>query len=58
MNVLSAPSLPHGLPPLSDELKAHLDQVNRYLLERIEDEGGFLPFDQWMHHALYAPGLG
>lgn len=58
MNVLSAPALPHGLPPLSDELKAHLDRVNAYLLDRIDEEGGFLPFDQWMHHALYAPGLG
>ena len=58
MNVLSAPALPHGLPPLSEELKKHVGQVNDYLLDRIEDEGGFLPFDQWMHHALYAPHLG
>lgn len=58
MNVLSAPALPHGLPPLSQELKKHVGQVNDYLLDRIEDEGGFLPFDQWMHHALYAPHLG
>src|SRR5690606_35995260 len=58
MNVLSAPALPHGLPPLSQELKKHVGQVNDYLLDRIEDEGGFLPFDQWMHYALYAPHLG
>lgn len=58
MNVLSAPALPHGLPPLSDELKTHLDQVNAALLGHIERAGGFLPFDQWMHQALYAPELG
>ena len=58
MNVLSAPALPHGLPPLSQELKKHVGQVNDYLLDRIEDEGGFLPFEQWMHYALYAPHLG
>jgi SAM-dependent MidA family methyltransferase len=29
-----------------------------YLGERIRESGGWLPFEQWMAAALYAPGLG
>lgn len=38
---------------------AHGEQVARHLREQILDSPqGQLPFDVWMDHALYAPGLG
>lgn len=58
MTVLAIPSLPHGLPPLSAALLEHQAKVHQYLHAQIEAAYGFLPFDQWMQAALYAPGLG
>lgn len=52
-------NLPSGLPPLEPEAREHQAAVARYLAEQIRQApGGFLPFDQWMHHTLYAPSLG
>lgn len=41
-----APSAEHGA------------RVAGYIRDRIEDAGGSLSFADYMHHALYAPGLG
>lgn len=50
-----APSLP-GLDPASAEhAAAMLDHLRRRARSRPD---GFLPFQEWMHDALYAPGLG
>jgi len=50
---------PAGLPPLDDASASHLQAMHEYLVERIRlSENGFIPFEEWMHHALYAPGLG
>ncbi len=36
----------------------HLDRMEAHLRELLEKEGGWLPFERFMHEALYAPGLG
>jgi SAM-dependent MidA family methyltransferase len=38
--------------------QAHSLRVARLIRERIEGAGGWLPFDEFMQLALYAPGLG
>lgn len=37
---------------------AHSDRVAQYLLQLIDEAGGWIPFSGWMNAALYAPGLG
>jgi len=50
---------PAGLPPLDSASAAHAAAVTRHIREQIErSPQGFMPFDQWMELALYAPGLG
>jgi SAM-dependent MidA family methyltransferase len=45
--------------PLPDAASAeHSEQTARYICERIDDAGGSISFAEYMHHALYAPGLG
>ena len=52
-------SVPAGLPTLDAESASHLSAVQEYLAYRIQhSEAGFMPFEEWMQHALYAPGLG
>ena len=48
---------PSALALTPDEL-AHLDAVQTHLAQLIKQNDGFMPFDEWMSHALYAPGLG
>jgi SAM-dependent MidA family methyltransferase len=57
--MMSSSSAPTGLPlPDPDSLK-HSHDVARHLAETINaTPDGFLPFEQWMQLALYAPGLG
>jgi SAM-dependent MidA family methyltransferase len=43
---------------MSTEEEAHSRAVSRFIAERIEAAGGWLPFDEFMELALYAPGLG
>jgi SAM-dependent MidA family methyltransferase len=43
---------------MSTEEEAHSRAVSRFIAERIEAAGGWLPFDEFMALALYAPGLG
>ncbi|WP_449392919.1 class I SAM-dependent methyltransferase [Eoetvoesiella caeni] len=55
----SRTSIPTGLPSLDPDSTAHAKAVERYLVEQIEQAPwGFMPFEQWMSLALYAPGLG
>ncbi len=54
-----AATVPTGLPQPDADALAHAQAVADYLAQRIaETDRGFLPFDQWMQEALYAPGLG
>jgi SAM-dependent MidA family methyltransferase len=46
------------LPAMSTEEEAHSRAVTRVIAARIESAGGWLPFDEFMELALYAPGLG
>ena len=46
------------LPAMSTEEEAHSREVSRFIRARIEAAGGWLPFDEFMELALYAPGLG
>jgi len=55
----TAPQMPSGLPPLEPELHERLNQHIAALIHLIQDqEDGFLPFDEFMHHCLYAPRWG
>jgi SAM-dependent MidA family methyltransferase len=44
--------------PVSADALAHSQRVSAFLHVQIQQQGGWLPFSQWMHHVLYAPGLG
>lgn len=46
------------LPDLDPASQAQADLVSDALRERITHAGGWVPFDDWMAQALYAPGLG
>jgi SAM-dependent MidA family methyltransferase len=46
------------LPPLSADEERHEAAVRRELQARISASGGWLPFDEYLRVALYAPGLG
>lgn len=43
---------------ISADALAHSQQVRAFLHLQILQAGGWLPFSTWMHHVLYAPGLG
>jgi SAM-dependent MidA family methyltransferase len=43
---------------LTADALAHSENVAAHLREQIAQAGGWIPFSQWMHEALYAPGLG
>ena len=44
--------------PVSADALAHSQRVSAFLHAQIQGQGGWIPFSQWMHHVLYAPGLG
>ena len=50
----------HGLelPPPDDDAIAHSTRLAKAIAERIESRGGVIGFDEYMHMALYQPGLG
>ncbi len=48
-----------GLPAPDADARMHQQAVERHLAQHIQAaDSGFLPFEQWMDLALYAPGLG
>ncbi len=55
MNASGSPSM---LPAMSTEEEAHSRAVAHFIRARIDAAGGWLPFDEFMELALYAPGLG
>jgi len=56
--ILPEPAIPDGLPQPDVDALAHVNAAETHLRACIAAHGGFLPFDQWMQEALYAPGLG
>ncbi|MER1966838.1 SAM-dependent methyltransferase [Castellaniella sp. GW247-6E4] len=49
---------PAGLPAPDEDARAHGLRVQAMLRARIQAAEGWLPFEDWMHAALYTPGLG
>lgn len=49
---------PDALPLPAPEEQARSDALAQRIRERIQAQGGWLGFDDWMHLALYSPGLG
>lgn len=47
-----------SLPEPDAESRQHSDKVVAYIREQIETAGGLISFAEYMHHCLYAPGLG
>ncbi|MBT0963142.1 class I SAM-dependent methyltransferase [Denitromonas iodatirespirans] len=47
-----------NLPAPSDEARAQSDALVARLRHRIADAGGWISFADYMHQALYTPGLG
>lgn len=47
-----------SLPALDADSAQHSARMAAHLRAAIDAAGGWLPFDQWMAQALYAPGLG
>lgn len=46
------------LPPLTEAEEHHSQAATAAIRQALEAAGGWLPFDQFMELALYAPGLG
>jgi SAM-dependent MidA family methyltransferase len=46
------------LPELDATQRAHSDATRAHIEARVAASGGWLPFDEYMELALYAPGLG
>jgi SAM-dependent MidA family methyltransferase len=49
---------PIGLPQPDPSSAAHSESVAAFISARIRESGGSIGFDEFMQHALYAPGLG
>ncbi|MGB5720454.1 MAG: SAM-dependent methyltransferase [Woeseiaceae bacterium] len=49
----------HTSLPQPDALSAsHCQRVEKFIRDRIDEAGGSISFAEFMHHSLYAPGLG
>jgi len=55
---MTASGSPSMLPAMTTEEAEHSQRVSQAIRARIEAAGGWLPFDEFMELALYAPGLG
>ena len=51
-------ALPSALPEPDPAARAHSAVVVAALRELIDAEGGYITFERYMQHVLYAPGLG
>jgi len=47
-----------SLPEPDAESAMHSERVTEFIRDRIRDAGGQISFAEYMHHCLYAPGLG
>ncbi len=54
---MSHRAAPNALTPTPAEYE-HLQAVQTSLAQQVRERDGFMPFDDWMAHALYAPGQG
>ena len=52
------PDLPPSLPRPDAPSLEQSRRVAEYIGQRIDEAGGSIAFAEFMHHALYAPGLG
>ena len=50
--------IPAGLPKTDPESIIHSARVRDYIFSKIDLAGGSISFSEYMHDALYAPGLG
>ena len=48
----------NSLPAPDSASRAHSERVATFIRERISEAGGAISFAEYMHHALYAAGLG
>lgn len=51
-------SISSTLPRPTEATLQHSEQFKQYLIEKIEESGGIISFEQFMQMALYAPNLG
>ncbi len=49
---------PPSLPLPDENSRAHSERAVAFIRKQIEASGGRIGFAEFMHHALYAPGLG
>jgi len=56
--LVPCPGTSVGLPKPDADALTQVAAMHVHMHQCIAASGGFLPFDQWMHQALYAPGLG
>jgi len=49
---------PPSLPQPDEFSRSHSERVVAFIRDRIDASGGRIGFAEFMHHALYAPGLG
>jgi SAM-dependent MidA family methyltransferase len=49
---------PSSLPEPDPKTAAHSAEAASWIRDRIGEAGGSISFAEYMHHALYAPGLG
>jgi SAM-dependent MidA family methyltransferase len=52
------PDLPPSLPRPDAPSLEQSRRVVEYIRQRVDEAGGSISFAEFMHHALYAPGLG
>jgi len=55
---MQAARIPAGLPVPEPESLRHTERTGEFIRERIAANGGHISFGEFMHYALYAPGLG
>ena len=58
MALISTVAAANQAIPVSADALTHSQRVRAFLHLQIEQAGGWIPFSAWMHHVLYAPGLG
>lgn len=46
------------LPLVGDHARAHMQQMLDSIRQLVDDHGGWIGFDEYMDHVLYAPGFG
>lgn len=54
----SSPLSADALPAPDPQDQARSDALAQQMQQAIEQAGGWIAFDEWMHRALYTPGLG